>query len=133
MTEITELNNALHGSVNSAYQSFEDGNFDFTDVVQYWIDDIGRWQKGIEGFKPGAEILQATNDQMEDLKAQASAQMANLPEDDGFDIVQLTSGLWSGYRLVARKAFKQGEESALRKLAEAGVITDVEEAKALLV
>ena len=132
MTEITELNNALHGSVNSAYQSFEDGDFDFTDVVQYWIDDIGRWQKGIEGFKPGAEILQATNDEMVELKAQASAQMANLPEDDSFDIAALTSGLWSGYRIVARKAFKQGEESALKKLEEAGVITDVAAAKKLL-
>jgi len=133
MTQTTQFNNALHGSINSAYQSFQDGEFDFTDIVNYWIDDIARWQEGIKDFKPAGEIQEATNDQMEDLKAQASAQMVNLPDEDRFDIVQLTSGLWSGYRIVARKAFKQGEESALKKLADAGVITDVEEAKALLV
>ena len=133
MTQITQFNNALHGSVNSAYQSFEDGKFDVTDIVNYWIDDIGRWQEGIKDLNVPDEIKEASNDEMENLKAEASAQVANLPDEDAFDIVQLTSGLWSGYRLVARKAFKQGEESALKKLEEAGIITDVEEAKALLV
>ena len=132
MTQTTQFNNALHGSINSAYQSFQDGEFDFTDIVNYWIDDIARWQEGIKDFKPAGEIQEATNDQMEDLKAQASAQMVNLPDEDRFDIAALTSGLWSGYRLVARKAFKQGEESALKKLEEAGVITDVAAAKKLL-
>ena len=69
---------------------------------------------------------------MENLKTQANVQMANLPDEDRFDIAALTSGLWSGYRLVARKSFKQGEESALKKLEEAGVITDIAAAKKLL-
>ena len=133
MIQITQLNNALHGSINSAYQSFADGKFDVTDIVNYWIDDISRWQEGIKDLNVPDEIKAASNAQMENLKAEASAQVANLPDEDAFDIVQLTSGFWSGYRLVARKAFKQGEESALKKLEEAGVITDVEEAKALLV
>lgn len=132
MQETTQGNNALHGSINSAYQSFADGKFDFQDVVQYWIDDIGRWQQGIEGFNPGEEVREASNEQMQELKSQALAQMPNVPDDDRFDIAALTSGLWSGYRLVARKAFKKGEEEAIRKLAEKGVITNAEKAKEAL-
>lgn len=132
MEQSTQANNALHGSINSAYQSFADGEFNFQDVVNYWIDDIGRWQQGIEGFNPGPEIRNATNEQMQELKAQAAAQMPNVPDDDSYDIAALTSGLWSGYRLVARKAFKQGQEEALSKLEKAGLIMNVDQAKEAL-
>lgn len=132
MTQTNEFNSAVHGSIASAYQSFQDGKFNVNDIVQYWIDDIARWQTGLDGFAPGPEVRQATNEEMQQLRAEAEQQLQPLPADDRYDIAALTSGLWSAYRMIARKSFQEGEESALRKLQEAGVIMNIDDAREAL-
>lgn len=130
MKESKEFNQALLGTVNSIYQALEDGKFDFSDI-QYFIDDIGRWQRGVDGFKPPEELRSATSAQMDELKSAGLAEMASVPEDDRYDISALTHGLWAGYRMVSRKSYKQGERDTVRRLIQIGAIQEADEEKVL--
>jgi len=132
--ETKEFNLGIHTSIKSGYQSASDGQFNLTDVLQYWIDDIGVWQEGLKDFAPTKELAQATNAEMDDINQVAADQMDTpvIPQEDAYDIKAFTGGIWSLIRFISRKSYKAGQEDTIKKLAAAGLIPDADAALAEL-
>lgn len=102
VTDTTELSVALNRTINSIYLVAEDKKVTLTDIA-FVIDDLGPWQKAIEGLDFYQEISNSSPEQIRQIVEAGRSELSAVPADQKEDILNFQAGLLSAYRLLTRK------------------------------
>lgn len=98
---------ALQRTINSIYQAAADKRATIADVT-FFFDDVPAWQKAVEDFDLAGEASVISNDDVERLFQDTSAELSDLPEEDAYDVNNGLKGIYCIIRLFARKAYLKG-------------------------
>lgn len=101
---------------DSVYKSLEDGKFNLQDVANF-IDDIGVFQPGIDGFSLiNDENATMPIQERDQLRQSMIDDMPNVPEDDRYDLTDGITGLLSFARIGWRKGYERGRAAAIAEM-----------------